>query len=66
MGSNGIIAALVSAGAITLAEMGDKTQLLAMAFALGIELVNMRIRAKQAAPVALHDPREPVAPAPAP
>lgn len=38
----------------------------AMAFALGIELVNMRIRAKQAAPVALHDPREPVAPAPAP
>lgn len=33
MGSDGIIAALVSAGAITLAEMGDKTQLLAMAFA---------------------------------
>ncbi|HSN99418.1 MAG TPA: TerC family protein [Candidatus Nanopelagicales bacterium] len=51
----------------------------AMAFALGIELVNMRVRAKQAAPLALHDPREapprdgaassaasPPAPAPAP
>lgn len=33
MESSGIIAALVSVGAITLAEMGDKTQLLAMAFA---------------------------------
>lgn len=33
MFSSGIIAFLISTGAVTLAEMGDKTQLLAMAFA---------------------------------
>ncbi|MCC6551435.1 MAG: TerC family protein [Polyangiaceae bacterium] len=37
----------------------------ARAFAVGIELLNMRIRAKQAAPVALHDPRERPGQAPA-